>query len=335
MNKQEYKDVWIFAEQRDGKLTKVAAELVGKGRLIAQSLGAKTVAVLLGKDVSGLAQELVAYGADEVLVAEHELLERYTTDAYAKVFCELARERKPEIVLVGASFLGRDFGPRVAARLVTGLTADCTGLEVDMESRNLMMTRPAFGGNLMATIECAEHRPQMATVRPGVFERPAKDESRKGRIEKVPVQLASKDLRIQIAKVVKTVKEAVDIGEAQFIVSGGRGVGNKENFVILHQLADALGGSVGSSRAAVDSGWTEKAQQVGQTGKTVRPQIYIACGISGAIQHLAGMQESDFIIAINKDEAAPIMKLADVAVVGDLFKVVPELTAQVLAAKAR
>ncbi len=335
MNKQEYKDVWIFAEQRDGKLTKVAAELVGKGRLIAQSLGATTVAVLLGKDVSGLAQELVAYGADEVLVAEHELLERYTTDAYAKVFCELARERKPEIVLVGASFLGRDFGPRVAARLVTGLTADCTGLEVDLESRNLMMTRPAFGGNLMATIECAEHRPQMATVRPGVFERPAKDESRKGRIEKVPVQLASKDLRIQIAKVVKTVKEAVDIGEAQFIVSGGRGVGNKENFVILHQLADALGGSVGSSRAAVDSGWTEKAQQVGQTGKTVRPQIYIACGISGAIQHLAGMQESDFIIAINKDEAAPIMKLADVAVVGDLFKVVPELTAQVLAAKAR
>lgn len=335
MNKQEYKDVWIFAEQREGKLTKVAAELVGKGRLIAQSLGAKTVAVLLGKDVSGLAQDLVAYGADEVLVAEHELLERYTTDAYAKVFCDLARERKPEIVLVGASFMGRDLGPRVAARLVTGLTADCTGLEIDAESRNLMMTRPAFGGNLMATIECAEHRPQMATVRPGVFERPAKDEARKGRIEKVQVQLASKDLRIQIAKVVKTVKEAVDIGEAQFIVSGGRGVGNKENFMILHQLAEALGGSVGSSRAAVDSGWTEKAQQVGQTGKTVRPQIYIACGISGAIQHLAGMQESDFIIAINKDEAAPIMKLADVAVVGDLFKVVPELTAQVLAAKAR
>lgn len=335
MNKEEYKDVWIFAEQREGKLTKVAAELVGKGRLIAQSLGRKTVAVLLGKGVAALADELIAYGADEVLVAEHELLERYTTDAYVKVFCELARERRPEIVLVGASYMGRDFGPRVAARLATGLTADCTGLEVDVESRNLLMTRPAFGGNLMATIECAEHRPQMATVRPGVFERPAKDPARKGRVEKVAVQLAAKDLRILIAKVVKTVKEAVDIGDAQFIVSGGRGVGAKEGFVILQDLATALGGSVGSSRAAVDSGWTDKAQQVGQTGKTVRPQIYIACGISGAIQHLAGMQESDFIIAINKDETAPIMKLADVAVVGDLFKVVPELTAQVLASKAR
>jgi electron transfer flavoprotein alpha subunit len=335
MDKTAYKGVWVFAEQRGGSLQKVALELVSKARELAAARGVETTAVLLGKGVAGLAADLVASGADRVIVAEHDLLGRYTTDAYAKVLTDLARERRPEIILVGASYIGRDLGPRVAARLATGLTADCTGLEIDAESGNLMMTRPAFGGNLMATIECAEHRPQMATVRPGVFERAAKDAARKGQVEVVKPALAASDIRVQVAKVVASVKEAVDLGDAQFIVSGGRGVGGKENFRILHDLAEALGGTVGSSRAAVDSGWTEKAQQVGQTGKTVRPQIYVACGISGQIQHLAGMQDSDFIIAINKDESAPIMKLADVAIVGDLFKVLPELTAQVKAAKAR
>jgi electron transfer flavoprotein alpha subunit len=342
MDKKDYKGIWVFAEQREGVIQKVALELVATAKKLAAARGAETTAVLLGSGVTKLADALVAAGADRVLVADHELLARYTTDAYAKVICDLVEERKPEILLVGASYLGRDLGPRVAARLGTGLTADCTGLEIDAESGNLMMTRPAFGGNLMATIECAEHRPQMATVRPGVFEAPKASvagaagaaAARPGAVETVKPALAASDLRVSIDKVVKTVKEIADIGEARFIVSGGRGLGCRENFGILEELAGALGGVVGSSRAAVDAGWTDKAQQVGQTGKTVRPQIYIACGISGAIQHLAGMQESDFIIAINKDESAPIMKMADIAVVGDLFKVVPELTAKIKAAKA-
>jgi electron transfer flavoprotein alpha subunit len=338
MDKKDYKGIWVFAEQREGVIQKVALELVATAKKLAAAKGAETTAVLLGSGVAKLADALVAAGADRVLVADHELLARYTTDAYTKVICDLVSERKPEILLVGASYLGRDLGPRVAARLGTGLTADCTGLEIDAESGNLMMTRPAFGGNLMATIECAEHRPQMATVRPGVFEAPkvvgAAPAAKKGAVETVKPALSASDLRVSIDKVVKTVKEIADIGEARFIVSGGRGLGCRENFGILEELAGALGGVVGSSRAAVDAGWTDKAQQVGQTGKTVRPQIYIACGISGAIQHLAGMQESDFIIAINKDESAPIMKMADIAVVGDLFKVVPELTAKIKAAKA-
>ena len=339
MDKKDYKGIWVFAEQREGVIQKVALELVATAKKLAAARGAETTAVLLGSGVAKLADALVAAGADRVLVADHELLARYTTDAYAKVLSDLVAERKPEILLVGASYLGRDLGPRVAARLGTGLTADCTGLEIDAESGNLMMTRPAFGGNLMATIECAEHRPQMATVRPGVFEAPkagaaAGGAPGKAAIETVKPALAASDLRVNVDKVVKLVKEVADIGEARFIVSGGRGLGCRENFGILEELAKALGGSVGSSRAAVDAGWTDKAQQVGQTGKTVRPQIYIACGISGAIQHLAGMQESDFIIAINKDESAPIMKMADIAVVGDLFKVVPELTAKIKAAKA-
>jgi len=344
MDRKDYKGIWVFAEQREGVIQKVALELVATAKKLAAVKGAETTAVILGSGVAKLADALVAAGADRVLVADHELLARYTTDAYTKVLCDLVTERKPEILLVGASYLGRDLGPRVAARLGTGLTADCTGLEIDPESGNLMMTRPAFGGNLMATIECAERRPQMATVRPGVFEAPkvavagtaagAAPAARKGAVEIVKPALAASDLRVSIDKVVKTVKEIADIGEARFIVSGGRGLGCRENFAILDELAQALGGVVGSSRAAVDAGWTDKAQQVGQTGKTVRPQIYIACGISGAIQHLAGMQESDFIIAINKDESAPIMKMADIAVVGDLFKVVPELTAKIKAAKA-
>lgn len=333
MNISDYKGVWVFAEQRDGKLQKVSLELLGKGREIADKLGTELSAVLLGSNAMDMAKELIAYGADKVLYADSPLLKHYTTDAYAKVICDMVKERKPEVILVGATFIGRDLGPRVSARLSTGLTADCTGLDVEEETKNLLMTRPAFGGNLMATIACADHRPQMSTVRPGVFEKLERDSKRKGEIEKVKFELSESDIRTKVDEVVKAVKKVVDIGEAKVIVSGGRGLGCKENFDILRELAKVMGGTIAGSRAAIDSGWLDKAYQVGQTGKTVRPDIYIACGISGAIQHLAGMQDSGYIIAINKDEDAPIMKVADLAIVGDYKKVVPELTAKIKAAK--
>jgi electron transfer flavoprotein alpha subunit len=329
MIKSDYKGVWVFAEQRGGVLQKVSLELIGKGRELAEKLGTEVTAVLLGNNIMDLGKDLLAYGADNVIVAEHELLNNYTTDGYTKVICDLINDKKPEVLLIGATFVGRDLGPRAAARLNTGLTADCTGLDIEESSSNLMMTRPAFGGNLMATIECAEHRPQMATVRPGVFERLAKNEDRNGEIELVTVDLEQEDIKTIVEEVVKTAKDVMDISEAEIIVSGGRGVGNKENFELLKELADALGGTLGASRAAIDNGWMDKPYQVGQTGKTVRPKVYIACGISGAIQHLAGMQDSDYIIAINKDSEAPIMKVADLALAGDFTKIVPELITQV------
>lgn len=333
MNIRDYKGVWVFAEQRDGKLQKVSLELLGKGREIADKLGTELSAVLLGSNAADMAKELIAYGADKVLYADSPLLKHYTTDAYAKVICDMVKERKPEVIFIGATFIGRDLGPRVSARLSTGLTADCTGLDVEEETKNLLMTRPAFGGNLMATIACADHRPQMSTVRPGVFEKLKKDNSRKGEIVKVKFDLTESDIRTKVDEVVKLAKNIVDIGEAKVIVAGGRGVGSKENFDILKELAEVMGGTIAGSRAAIDSGWLDKAYQVGQTGKTVRPDIYIACGISGAIQHLAGMQDSGYIIAINKDEDASIMKVADLAIVGDYKKVVPELVAGIKAAK--
>lgn len=329
MNIADYKGVWVFAEQRDGELQKVALELLGKGREIADKLGVKLTALLLGhKNIEAMTNELGAYGADEVLVCDHELLTHYTTDGYAKVIADVVDIKKPEIIFIGASFIGRDLGPRVSGKLSTGLTADCTSLDIDPENNNLLMTRPAFGGNLMATIVCGDHRPQMSTVRPGVFEKLAKDQNRTFTVEEFKVELSASDIRTETIEVVKSLKEMIDITEAKVLVSGGRGMGNKDNFVMLKELADAMGGTVAGSRAAVDNGWVEKAVQVGQTGKTVRPNIYIACGISGAIQHLAGMQESNFIIAINKDADCPIMKVADVALVGDVTKVVPELIAQ-------
>ena len=284
-------------------------------------------ALLLGSNIDGLTKTLAEHGADEVLVADHKLLEHYTTDAYTKVICDLVNERKPGILFVGATFIGRDLGPRVAARLNTGLTADCTSIDVDVENGDLLATRPAFGGNLMATIACPEHRPQMATVRPGVFAKVESDGANCN-VEKVNVQLTDADVRTKVLETVKTAKDIVDISEAKVIVSGGRGVGSKENFALLEELAKVLGGTVAGSRAAVEKGWIDNAYQVGQTGKTVKPSIYIACGISGAIQHVAGMQDSDMIIAINKDESAPIMKVADYAIVGDIKKVLPELIAQ-------
>ena len=330
MSIADYKGVWVFAEQREGELQKVSLELLGEGRKIADKLGVKLTALLLGDNVKGLADTLGRHGADEVLVAENSLLKNYTTDGYTKVICDLANERKPGIIFIGATFIGRDLGPRVAARLTTGLTADCTVLDVDVEKADLLATRPAFGGNLMATIVCPDHRPQMATVRPGVFSKLA-DEDRDFTVEEVEVKLEDADVRTKIVEIVKEAKEVVDISEANFIVAGGRGVGSKENFALLEELAEALNGTVAGSRAAVDNGWIERDYQVGQTGKTVRPNIYIACGISGAIQHVTGMQDSDMIIAINKDASAPIMQAADFAIVGDLLKVVPEMTAQIKA----
>ena len=324
MNISEYNGVWVFAEQRNGELQKVSLEILGEGRRLADELGVKLTAVLLGNNVACLADILGEHGADEILVAEHEALENYTTDGYTKVICELANERKPGILFIGATFIGRDLGPRVAARLSTGLTADCTSLEVDVTNGDLLATRPAFGGNLMATIACPNHRPQMATVRPGVFSK-LTEKKENYTIENVSVELEASDIRTTVVEVVKANKDIVDIGEAKVIVAGGRGVGSKENFALLQELATTLGGVVGASRGAVDKGWIERDYQVGQTGKTVRPTIYVACGISGAIQHVAGMQESDMIIAINKHETAPIMKVADYAIVGDLNKVIPEM----------
>ncbi len=332
MNIADYKGVWVFAEQREGQLQKVSLELLGEGRKVADKLGVKLTALLLGDNVSGLANELASHGADEVLVAEDKNLKNYTTDAYAKVICDLANERKPGILFIGATFIGRDLGPRIAARLSTGLTADCTSIDVEVENGDLLATRPAFGGNLMATIACPEHRPQMATVRPGVFEKISTDPS-KCKIENVSVSLADSDVRTKVVETVKTAKDVIDISEANIIVAGGRGVGSKENFELLKELAAVLGGVVAGSRAAVEKGWIENAYQVGQTGKTVKPSIYIAAGISGAIQHVAGMQDSDMIIAINKDESAPIFQVADYGIVGDVKKVLPELIAQAKAIK--
>lgn len=327
MNIADYKGVWVFAEQREGELQKVSLELLGEGRRQADKLGVELTAVLLGNNVAGLADTLAKHGADKVLVAEDKNLEHYTTDAYTKVICDLVNERKPGILFVGATFIGRDLGPRIAARLSTGLTADCTSIDVEVESGALLATRPAFGGNLMATIACPDHRPQMATVRPGVFTK-STEKNTEFVVENVKVQIEPSDIRTQVLEIVKANKEIIDIGEAKVIVSGGRGVGSEENFELLRQLAHALGGVVAGSRAAVEKGWIDAAYQVGQTGKTVKPTIYVACGISGAIQHVAGMQDSDMIIAINKDETAPIMNVADYGIVGDLNKVIPEMITQ-------
>lgn len=332
MNIADYNGVWVFAEQREGELQKVSLELLGEGRKIADKLGVKLTALLLGKDIKGLANTLGENGADEVIVADHDELEHYTTDGYTKVICDLASERKPGILFIGATFIGRDLGPRVAARLSTGLTADCTQLDVVVENGDLLATRPAFGGNLMATIACPDHRPQMATVRPGVFSK-VEEKNTNFEIEEVEVNLTSSDIRTKVVEIVKEAKEVEDISEANFIVAGGRGLGSKENFEKLYELAEVVEGSVAASRGAIDKGWIERDYQVGQTGKTVRPSIYIACGISGAIQHAAGMQDSDMIIAINKDETAPIMKMADYAIIGDINKVLPELIAQFKEAK--
>ncbi|WP_026894488.1 electron transfer flavoprotein subunit alpha [Clostridiisalibacter paucivorans] len=325
MDISKYEGVWVFAEQRDGEVLNVAIELLGEGRKLADKRGVELTAVLLGKGIDNVAEELVKYGADKVLYVDNELLEVYTTDGYTKVISELINDRKPEIMLIGATTIGRDLGPRLSARLGTGLTADCTRLEIDEEDGKLLQTRPAFGGNLMATIITPDHRPQMSTVRPGVMEKAHYNEDANGKVETLAVDLTEADIKAKVEECIKSEKEEVALEEAPIIVAGGRGVGNEKGFEVIEKLAHKLGGVVGSSRAAVDAGWIEHPHQVGQTGKTVRPKLYIACGISGAIQHLAGMQSSDCIVAINKNADAPIFKVADYGIVGDLYEVIPAL----------
>jgi electron transfer flavoprotein alpha subunit len=331
---EDYRHVWVFAEQREGVLTKVVAQLLGKARDLAEVLGVRVGAMLLGHNVEGLTKELFKYGADMVYLADDPVLEHYSTDAYTKVIVDLIKKEKPEIVLYGATNIGRDLAPRVAQRLGTGLTADCTGLDIDETERHLLQTRPAFGGNVMATIICPRHRPQMSTVRPGVMRAYPPDANRSGTVQKVPVNVTDEDLKITVREVVKEARRHVDLEEAKIIVSGGRGMGGPDAFKLLEDLALVIGGEVGASRAAVDSGWISKDHQVGQTGKTVHPDLYVACGIAGAIQHQAGMKEAKIIVAINKDPGAPIFQIADYGIVGDLFKIVPMLTEELKAVGA-
>lgn len=326
MNKNDYKGVYVFVQQVDGVISSVSAELIGCGKRLANDLETEVTAVLLGHDVAALTKELADAGADKVLLADSPALKTYMTEPYTHVLAEIIRQKKPEIMLFGATAIGRDLAPRVSARIHTGLTADCTKLDIDPETKNLMMTRPAFGGNIMATILCPDHRPQMATVRPGVMQCLEICEAAECPVERMDIDIPDSSLNVEIREIVKKAMTCVDIQCADILVSGGRGIGCPENFAVLHDLADALGGTVSASRAAVDAGWIEKDRQVGQTGKTVRPKVYIACGISGAIQHLAGMEESDIIIAINKDSSAPIFEVADYGIVGDLFKVLPVFT---------
>lgn len=320
-----YKGVWVFAEQRGGKIMPVVLELLGEGKKLAQEVGTELCAVLCGDGVESLSDELFAYGADKVYLAEDKELAVYRTDAYTKVIYEAIKEYKPEIVLLGATHIGRDLGPCLAVNCGTGLTADCTRLEIDPEDKKIKQTRPAFGGNLMATIVCPNHRPQMSTVRPGVMEKAEKEESRKGELIRLAVSFGEGDIRTRVLEIVKTAEEMVSLTDAEVIVAGGMGLGKAEGFELLKELADQLGGTIACSRAAVDAGWIDHSYQVGQTGTTVKPKIYFACGISGAIQHLAGMQDSDYIVAINKNESAPIFEVADYGIVGDVYQVIPAI----------
>lgn len=345
MNLEEYKGVYVFAQQVDNEINNIAFELIGKGKDLANALGTDVTAVLVGSNVKNLADELGEYGADRVIVVDDPELKEYRTEPYAHALASVIKKYKPDVFLVGATAIGRDLGPRVSARIHTGLTADCTQLEIgdfpinpipgkEQLHNQLLMTRPAFGGNTIATIACPEFRPQMATVRPGVMQKLPKEAGRKAVIEEFNPGFTPDNKYVEILKVVKAVNDVADIMDAKILVSGGRGVGSAENFKLLDDLAEAIGGTVSCSRAVVDAGWKSKDLQVGQTGKTVRPNVYFAIGISGAIQHLAGMEESDLIIAINKDETAPIFDVADYGIVGDLNKIVPMLTEKIKEANA-
>ena len=355
-----FKGVWVFCEQRDGVILSTGYQLLSEGRKLANDLGVELCGVLLGHEVNETyAKALGGYGADRVYICDHPLLKDYTTDAYTKVICDLVEDKKPEIFLIGATNIGRDLGPRVAARLKTGLTADCTHLDVDVEkykaflkttstidvdntkfeeNTNLKMTRPAFGGHLMATIICPRFRPQMSTVRPGVMQTQPYDEAGAAKVvvEKITPALSAEDIHVEILDIKKSAKKLVDLIGADVVVSVGRGISSdvEKGIALAEELAGVLGGVVGASRAVTDEGWLSSDHQVGQTGKTVHPRIYVALGISGAIQHVAGMQDSETIIAINKNESAPIFDVASYGIVGDLFKVVPELIKEIRAAKA-
>ncbi len=361
-NLADFSGVWVFCEQRQGELQPTVLELMSEARKLADDMGVEVCGLLLGDKVEGMAKELGAYGADKVYVCDDPKLATYTTDAYAKVICDVVMDKKPEILLIAATNIGRDLGPRCAARLHTGLTADCTHLDVDVDKyiaflkenstlpeaqyasinkddRNLKMTRPAFGGHLMATIICPRFRPQMATVRPGVLKKGEYNEERANKVvvEKLPVDIADADLKTRVVEVVKEAKELVDLTGAEVVVSVGRGISKdvEKGIELAKELAAEFnGGVLGGSRAAIDSGWLTADHQVGQTGKTVHPKLYVALGISGAIQHKAGMQDSECIVAVNKNDAAPIFDVADYGICGDLFKVVPLMIDAIRAAKA-
>lgn len=337
MSFEEYKGVYVYAQQVDNKLSSIAFELVGKAKDLAADLNTFVAAILVGSNVKSLADELAEYGADKVILIDDPELKEYRTEPYTHAFASVIEKFKPEIVLIGATAIGRDLGPKVSARVATGLTADCTQLDIgdfplvarpneEQLHNQLLMTRPAFGGNTIATIACPYNRPQMATVRPGVMQKKDRVPGAKAEVIEFNPGFTPNSNYVEILEVVKAVNEVADIMDAKILVSGGRGVGSPENFKILQDLADAIGGQVSCSRAVVDAGWKPKELQVGQTGKTVRPNVYFAIGISGAIQHVAGMEESDIIVAINKDETAPIFDVADYGLVGDLNKVVPKLT---------
>ena len=344
MNLEEYKGVYVFAQQVDNEISSIAFELLGKAKDLAKDLNTDVTAVLLGSEVKELADKLAEYGADKVIVVDDPELKVYRTEPYAHALSSVINKYKPEIVLVGATAIGRDLGPRVSARVATGLTADCTVLEIgdfplqaipgqEQKHNQLLMTRPAFGGNTIATIACPDNRPQMATVRAGVMQKIEPIKGAKAVVEEYNPGFTPDNKYVEILDVIKAVTDTVDIMDAKILVSGGRGVGSKENFKLLDDLAEVLGGTVSCSRAVVENGWQPQDLQVGQTGKTVRPTVYFAIGISGAIQHVAGMEESDIIIAINKDESAPIFEVADYGIVGDWKKIVPDLTKKILNAK--
>ena len=345
MSLAEYKGVYVFAQQVDNEVSSIALELIGKGKDLAKDLDTTVTAVLMGHNVMGLTEVLGEYGADKVIVVDDPELKEYRTEPYTHALASVINEFKPDVFLIGATAIGRDLGPRVCARIHTGLTADCTQLDIgdfpltpmpgkEQKHNQLLMTRPAFGGNTIATIACPNFRPQMATVRPGVMQKADRVEGRKAEIIEFNPGFVPNEKYTEILEIVKEVSNVADIMDATILVSGGRGVGSAENFKLLQDLADAIGGTVSCSRAVVDAGWMPKDLQVGQTGKTVRPHVYFAIGISGAIQHVAGMEESDIIVAINKDETAPIFDVADYGVVGDLNKIVPVLTQKIKEAKA-
>ena len=328
-------NVLVVIEQRENLIQTVSLELLVKATEIAKDYDTKVSALLLGSKVEGLIDTLAHYGADEVIVVDDEALAVYTTEPYTKAAYEAIKAADPIVVLFGATSIGRDLAPRVSARIHTGLTADCTGLAVAEDTKLLLMTRPAFGGNIMATIVCKDFRPQMSTVRPGVMKKNEPDETKEAVINRFKVEFNDADKLVQVVQVIKEAKKQVKIEDAKILVSAGRGMGGKENLDILYELAEIIGGEVSGSRATIDAGWLDKARQVGQTGKTVRPDLYIACGISGAIQHIAGMEDAEFIVAINKNPEAPIFKYADVGIVGDVHKVLPELISQLSVAKEK
>lgn len=331
----EYKNVLVVCEQRDGNLQSVSLELIGKARELADKLNEEVIAVIAGSKVEGLTRDLIEHGADKVYYVEDKILEKYITEPYVKTMSTIIKDLKPQIVLFGASSIGRDLAPRVSARIGCGLTADCTKLEIDEETGLLNMTRPTFGGNLLATIQSPEARPQMSTVRPGVMPKQEDDKTRTGEVKKYDITFEDKDINVEIIEEKVADKKKIKIEDADVLISVGRGIGSAENMKLAYDLAEVLEGEVSSSRAVVDSGWLEKDRQVGQTGKTVRPNLYIALGISGAIQHLAGMEESDLIVAINKNPDANIFNVADVGIIGDINEVVPELIKKIKAAKAK